>query len=88
MRVIELDKGQVALVGDAEFEELNRYKWKATQGRFHDFYVASREAVVDGETKTIYMNCQVCSMDYYRSSIIRSGNDVDYSDYEGSRNEY
>lgn len=44
MKEIPLTKGKVALVDDADFDELNQYKWYASRGR-NTFYACRRTTV-------------------------------------------
>lgn len=50
MRVIELTRGQVAIVDDEDFQNLAQYKWM-----FNGNY-AIRRVKVDGKLKTVFMH--------------------------------
>ena len=54
MKEIQLTQGKVALVDDAEYEELSQFKWYANKIRYT--YYAGRKVTVDGKSKTILMH--------------------------------
>lgn len=56
MKEIKLTKGQVAIVDDEDFEELNKYKWHATKHR-NAFY--ARRANYGKRPHQVYMHRQI-----------------------------
>jgi hypothetical protein len=60
-RIIPLTRGQVALVSDHRFEELNQYKWFAFFSADVNGFYAVRDEWVNGKGKRIYMHRQIMS---------------------------
>jgi hypothetical protein len=59
VKQIELTKGQVALVDDDDFDEINKYEWHATyQAKTKSFY-AARTAPRGEVPRRIYMHRQI-----------------------------
>lgn len=54
-REIKLTQGKVAIVDAEDFEELNKFKWYATQNTREIFY-ARRTARIDGKNVQVYMH--------------------------------
>jgi len=55
MKQIALTQGQIAIVDDADYEWLNRYKWFAHKGHNNIWY-AERGEWVNGKRRTITMH--------------------------------
>lgn len=59
MKEVVLSAGKVALVDDADFELISRFKWTATkcsrQGK-EKWYAVRKEPVAKGVRKTVYMH--------------------------------
>jgi HNH endonuclease len=55
VKIIRLSRGEMALVPDEWFEELNKHKWHAQKGG-HTLYAASRVKNADGRSVKIYMH--------------------------------
>lgn len=51
MRVIELTKGQVAIVDDEDFDELAKYRWQYTKQGY-----AARDIRINGKKKKLLMH--------------------------------
>ncbi len=58
MKEIFLTQGQVALVDDKDFEELNRHKWCAHKS-CRIFYAQRMSSRVDGKRYTIHMHHEI-----------------------------
>lgn len=58
MRQIQLTQGKAALVGDADFEWLNQWKWLAWKGH-NTFYAARNPAGGHKGRKLIFMHRQI-----------------------------
>jgi hypothetical protein len=59
-KIIELTQGQVALVSDHRFEELNQYKWHAWWSEQTQSYYARRNVKLpDGSVRVIGMHRQI-----------------------------
>ncbi len=56
MKEISLSKGLIALVDDADYEELSKYKWYASMNRKH---YARRHHMVNGKKSKLYMHRQI-----------------------------
>lgn len=64
MREIGLTQGQVALVDDADYEELSKYKWYSLKNCWGDFYAVRKSPIQEGKRFTIYMHRQLLGLDY------------------------
>lgn len=56
MKEIKLSKGQVALVDDWRYEELNEYEWQALFSKHTQSYYATRSQMVCGKREFFYMH--------------------------------
>ena len=74
MREIQLTQGQIALVDDEDFENLNQFKWYANK-HGNTFY-AGRNIRVDGKWKQVYMH-----------HTILNGKRIDHIDHNGLNNQ-
>lgn len=77
MRVIELTQGKVARVDDSDFEEQNRWKWRALKGRYT--WYAVRDAGRRPLRKSIRMHRVLCQAP--------AGVAVDHRDGDGLNNQ-
>ena len=59
MKTIELTQGQVALVDDADYEELSKHKWHALWNKTTRSFYAAHTAYTNGKWKTVYMHRQI-----------------------------
>ena len=63
MKKIELTQGQVALVDDEDFEQLNKFKWCALWARnTKSFYAVRGSKTKDGKWHTISMNREILGL--------------------------
>ena len=62
MKQIELTQGKVALVDDADFEELNQYKWHAVNFKGH-FYAVGNSHQKNGKQHQNYMHRQILGLE-------------------------
>ncbi len=56
VKEIQLDKGQVALVDDDDFERVNAFKWQSTWNNNTGFFYAKRTECNNGKSSSIYMS--------------------------------
>jgi hypothetical protein len=80
MKEIQLTKGKIAFVDDADYEELNGYKWRLMprpNGRFH---VYRKKYIGAGKSVTIYLHQHL--MGTYGTGI-----QVDHRDGDGLNNQ-
>ncbi len=76
MRTIPLTQGKVALVDDADFEFLNRWKWYAWRTRHGTYYAVRNSDYVPGKArKGIRMHRVLCG-----------GAEIDHRDGDGLNN--
>lgn len=68
MKEIQLTRGMVALVDDADYDGLNKYNWIAIKGR-HTFYAAMNTSMKDGPIKCILMHRLILGIHKNRSLI-------------------
>lgn len=74
MKEIQLTQGQIALVDDEDFENLNQFRWCAVKiGR--TFY-AVRNVRIDGKKRGVRMHCQILG-----------GKLIDHKDHNGLNNQ-
>ncbi len=64
MKEIPLTQGQMALVDDADYVELSKYKWFAQKNCWGDFYAARKSSMKEGKRFNIYMSRQLLGLDY------------------------
>lgn len=81
MKEIKLTQGYVALVDDEDFEELNKYSWRLTQGRNGANAYAIREDCSRGIRSTIRMHRQIMGI------LFGDKIDVDHKDGNGLNNQ-
>lgn len=62
MKEIKLTRGQVALVDDEDFEELNQYAWHAFRGQKAKDYYAMRTIWVNGKSKHEFMHRHILKL--------------------------
>lgn len=74
MKTISLTQGQVALVDDEDFEELNNFTWHAHRRKGYTFYAV--RWVAGGQGSRIKMHQQILRMPY-----------VDHKDGDGLNNQ-
>ena len=79
MKEIALTQGQVALVDDEIYEELNRVKWYARKGA-NTFYAVRMSPRVDGKQYGIYMHHEI-------SGKTPKGFEVDHRNGMGTDNQ-
>lgn len=79
MKEIKLTRGKVALVDDADFEILSKYKWSAIKGR-NTYYASRQERSSNGRQKSIKMHRQILGT---TSSEIH----IDHRDGDGLNNQ-
>lgn len=64
MKQIELTQGQIALVDDADFEELSKYKWQANYFKHtNSFYATRHTPAIKGKHYVIYMHRQILGLE-------------------------
>lgn len=78
MKEIELSKGHKALVDDDIHEELNQYKWSATEGNTGIVY-AQRSIRINGKRTTVMMHRQIMG-------VADTNVHVDHIDHNGINN--
>jgi len=81
MREIKLTQGKVALVDDADFEELSKHKWWAYYRRSENRWYCARKApsgVERPRQKTVYMHAVIAGT--------QPGFDTDHIDGDGLNN--
>jgi len=76
LKEIPLTQGQVALVDDADFDELNKYKWCANNQ--HGHWYAHRGFSVNGKNQIVTMHAQILGTP--------KGMDSDHKDNNGLHN--
>lgn len=76
MKEIKLTRGQVALVDDADFEELSKFKWYARK-HYHTWYAARSSYPVNKRCGIIYMHVQIMGF---------PAREVDHRDRNGLHN--
>ena len=59
MKEIPLTRGHVALIDDADYEELSRYKWRVLSAHSGRFYAVRSTTVIEGRQRIIYMHRQI-----------------------------
>jgi AP2 domain/HNH endonuclease len=80
MREIPLTRGQVALVDDADFEEISRHKWCAGwSDSTQSFYAKRANRTTEGKKYALLMHRHVLGLDYgdKRQGDHISGNTLD-----------
>lgn len=75
MQIIQLTKGQVALVDDSDYAELSRYNWYASESK-GSFYAARGEYIAPGRTLHILMHRQILAFPDHEVDH-RDGNTLD-----------
>lgn len=60
MKQLPLTRGYVALVDDADYETLNKYKWTAAANSRQKRFYALRKVVKNGKSKTVWMHRFIC----------------------------
>lgn len=78
MKEIPLTRGKVALVDDADFEALAKYKWQAKRDK-KTWYVYRRARKSDGEKGLMSMHRQIM--------VAGPGREVDHKDGDGLNNQ-
>lgn len=63
MKEIQLTRGQVALVDDADFEWLNQWKWFALKGKDKKTLYAQRNIPIAGKQKGLKMHRLILGLD-------------------------
>lgn len=62
-RTISLTQGQVALVDDADFDWLSKYKWHADWNRYTRTFYASRSVAIRGKSpQKIFMHREILGL--------------------------
>lgn len=79
MKEIELTKGKIALVDDADFEWLNQWSWGATRARTGRTHYAQRTVFVNERPKTVIMHRLIMNAE--------KGTEVDHIDRNGLNNQ-
>lgn len=51
MKALKLTQNRIAIVGDAEFDDLSRFEWYAYKNCFSGEWSAARKAVIEDEFK-------------------------------------
>ena len=59
MKTISLTQGQFAIVDDADYEELSKYKWFAWRNQCGDFYAVRNFLLKNKKQYRIYMHRQI-----------------------------
>ena len=64
MKEIPLTQGKVALVDDADYTELNQFKWYALKDHSGNFYAVRHPPKIDGKQHMIYMHRQILGLEH------------------------